>query len=116
MFAGASSPARPSQARPQTSTMAMAAAESDPFRGADGRADAKVELMRRRNAERVARLLNARERTIGIDAAALLALGWERSTCDLALERVRIRVALCLRLRGKKGALEAVAANKSMTR
>ena len=49
-------------------------------------------------------------------AAALLALGWDSSTCDLALERVRIRVALCLRLRGKKGALEAVAANKSMTR
>ena len=56
----------------------MAAAESDPFRGADGRADAKVELMRRRNAERVARLLNARERTIGIDKTALQAQVEER--------------------------------------
>ena len=53
--------------------MAAAADVSDPFRGADSKADAKIELMRRRNADRVARLLNARERTIGIDAAALRA-------------------------------------------
>ena len=44
--------------------------------------------------------------------AALLALGWEPEHASDALARVRARVRICLALRGKRGAKEAVKANK----
>ncbi|EGB12802.1 RIB43A [Aureococcus anophagefferens] len=51
--------------------MAMAQKDSDIFGGVE--IDAKVELMRRRNAARVQKMLDARERTIGIDSDFLAA-------------------------------------------
>ena len=61
------------------------AIETDPFRGSDDavKQQAKIDFMRRRNADRVKRLLNSKQRAIGADPAALARQIQEREEAKL---------------------------------
>jgi hypothetical protein len=60
------------------------AIETDPFRGGEtAKQQAKIDFMRRRNADRVKRLLNSKQRAIGADPSALAAQIAEREEAKL---------------------------------
>ena len=61
------------------------AIETDPFRGSDDaiKQQAKIDFMRRRNADRVKRLLNSKQRAIGADPAGLARQIQEREEAKL---------------------------------